>query len=341
MFSILCSFILFSETMFSQVSITQEEFLNIFAPGSQHYYTPVAEGTVDIGKTDGPNVYDFSFIDLNSLEISYNYLISSIPEFTGYFPSSAITIGETPSTIENNPVFFSSNDSIYVLGEASNFPINKIKRYTPYELLGKFPTVYGAEFNQQITLYESTFDSSWQLTNFDTSTSLEITKVDGYGTLKLSNGNYECIRVKKDHTGYGDKEYIYMTKEGVFLLVGGVSGSAPDTGFVAGGYQLLLSASIVDVSDKKIKPNNFDLIQNYPNPFNPTTKISYSIPKTSLVQLKVYNTLGKEIAVLVNKEQTEGNFEVEFNAKGLSSGIYFYRIQAGNYIVTKKMILMK
>ena len=95
----------------------------------------------------------------------------------------------------------------------------------------------------------------------------------------------------------------------------------------------------------------FKLYPNYPNPFNPTTKIKYSIPGNSFVILKVFNFLGEEVATLVNKEQKAGEYSIEFSAKGgsasgrnalnLTSGIYFYRIQSGNYSLTKKMILLK
>jgi len=88
-------------------------------------------------------------------------------------------------------------------------------------------------------------------------------------------------------------------------------------------------------------PNFFNLEQNYPNPFNPTTAIKYQIPEISFVTLKVYDVLGKEVAILVNQERTSGNYEIEFDAPYLASGIYFYRLQAGSFIETKKMILMK
>ena len=92
--------------------------------------------------------------------------------------------------------------------------------------------------------------------------------------------------------------------------------------------------------------DDFSLEQNYPNPFNPSTKIKYTVPSvgTSLmkfVQLKVYDVLGNEVATLVNEEKTAGSYEVKFKAAGLSSGIYFYKLQAGNLVETKKMILMK
>ena len=83
------------------------------------------------------------------------------------------------------------------------------------------------------------------------------------------------------------------------------------------------------------------LTQNYPNPFNPVTKIIYSLPKQDFVTLKVYDMLGKVIATLVNEEKSAGIYEVEFDGSNLSSGVYFYEIQAGNFFETKKLMLLK
>ena len=80
---------------------------------------------------------------------------------------------------------------------------------------------------------------------------------------------------------------------------------------------------------------------NYPNPFNPSTTISYSVPEMEFVTLKVYDVLGNEITTLVNEENSAGNYEVEFDATGLTSGIYFYRITSGNFVEVKKMTLLK
>ena len=86
---------------------------------------------------------------------------------------------------------------------------------------------------------------------------------------------------------------------------------------------------------------DFSLSQNYPNPFNPTTTIEYDIPTTSNVIIEVFDILGRKIAILLNKEQTPGHYRTEFNGSKLNSGIYFYKIKAGNLIQTKKMILIK
>jgi Secretion system C-terminal sorting domain/Cytochrome c554 and c-prime len=89
------------------------------------------------------------------------------------------------------------------------------------------------------------------------------------------------------------------------------------------------------------KPLTFNLSQNYPNPFNPTTTISYSVPKSSPVTIKVYDILGREVETLVNEQKVSGNYEVQFNGSKLSSGVYFYRMQAGDFVQTKKLVLMK
>jgi len=88
-------------------------------------------------------------------------------------------------------------------------------------------------------------------------------------------------------------------------------------------------------------PTHYILSQNYPNPFNPITTIKYAIPKLSFVTIKVYDVLGSEVITLVNEEKPQGKYEVEFTAKNLPSGIYFYRFQAGSFIETKKMVLLK
>ncbi len=102
------------------------------------------------------------------------------------------------------------------------------------------------------------------------------------------------------------------------------------------------TGTIVGIKDKADnKPNIFALYQNYPNPFNPTTTIKYTIPKTSFVTIRVFDVLGNEVAQLLNENKTTGDYKIEFNASHLASGIYFYRMQAGNFVSTKKLLLIK
>jgi len=122
-------------------------------------------------------------------------------------------------------------------------------------------------------------------------------------------------------------------------------------GIVLTGYLgiTVFNNTLTSVKDKdNTSPNNFELFQNYPNPFNPSTKIRYSIPvslnpfnRKTLTQLKIYDILGRIVATLINKEQRPGNYEVEFNASNLASGIYFYRLTYGSLTQVKKMIVIK
>ena len=87
-------------------------------------------------------------------------------------------------------------------------------------------------------------------------------------------------------------------------------------------------------------PSEYAISQNYPNPFNPSTTIRYGLPQWSQVTLTVFNTLGQQVAVLQNGEQEAGYHEVKFDANGLSSGVYFYRLSAGEFVQTKKLLLV-
>ncbi len=97
----------------------------------------------------------------------------------------------------------------------------------------------------------------------------------------------------------------------------------------------------VSVNETEHMVYNFNLEQNYPNPFNPVTTISYQIPKEGHVELKIFDLLGREIAILVNGERAAGKHEIKLDGSSISSGLYFYRMKASNYIATKKLILMK
>ncbi|RPI63015.1 MAG: T9SS C-terminal target domain-containing protein [Ignavibacteriales bacterium] len=88
-------------------------------------------------------------------------------------------------------------------------------------------------------------------------------------------------------------------------------------------------------------PAEYKLSQNYPNPFNPVTRINFQLPYASNVTLKIYDVVGSEVATLVNEIKAAGNYNFDFNASSLASGVYYYKLQAGDFVQNKKMILMK
>jgi hypothetical protein len=88
-------------------------------------------------------------------------------------------------------------------------------------------------------------------------------------------------------------------------------------------------------------PTVYGLSQNYPNPFNPSTIIEYSLPSSGFVSLKIFNLLGQEVRLLVNDVQPAGRYSARFDASGLTTGLYFYRLQAGPFVEVRKMLLVK
>jgi len=119
-------------------------------------------------------------------------------------------------------------------------------------------------------------------------------------------------------------------------------------GFTIPGLKTELLPGVTGIKYHDPVPTGFTLSDNYPNPFNPTTKIKYSIPHLSQVQIKVYDVLGNEIKTLVNAEKPAGTYELNWNAENFPSGVYFYQLratpnsgQAGDFIQTRKMILLK
>jgi hypothetical protein len=104
---------------------------------------------------------------------------------------------------------------------------------------------------------------------------------------------------------------------------------------------------VLNLTPTSVEENNssvlsdYVLFNNYPNPFNPSTKVKYQIPKISFVTIKVYDVLGNEVENLVNEEKPVGTYEVEWSGSGLPSGVYFYQLRAGEFVETKKMVLIK
>jgi Secretion system C-terminal sorting domain len=132
------------------------------------------------------------------------------------------------------------------------------------------------------------------------------------------------------YEGLPSDQYLWLTGQGKLMLDKEIPSSST------------LPTRTTGVNNQEIElPGKYKLEQNYPNPFNPTTIISYSIPKTSFVTIKVYNVLGGVVETLVNKEKKVGNYKIELNGGRLASGIYFYKMQAGNFVETKKLILLK
>ena len=276
--------------------------LTVIRPnGGEVFYTGTQENIYWIWSDSSNVTIEYSF------GAGWNLIAEDIPN-TGHY------LWTVPEVNSNNVLLKISkadNTGIFAL---STHPF-AIRPYIPVELV----SFNAAVSTNNITL---TWSTATEVNNFgfevqrsvDNSEFLTIEFVNGYGTTTEPN-NYSYV---DDNVVPG--KYFYRLKQVDF----------------DGTFEYF---DIVEV--EFIGPTEFKLNQNYPNPFNPSTVISYSIPGSEFVTLKIFDMLGNEVSVLVNEEQPAGTHNVEFNSTGLSSGTYFYRIQAGSFADSRKMILLK
>jgi len=181
----------------------------------------------------------------------------------------------------------------------------------------------------------------WHWYDFDT----WLYTYEGLVEVSLNGGNWEPVSDTFTGSSLVWTQYIvdltiYQGEDIrlAFHYIAGGSGPAHWGWYID---DISIGEPLVGISDLPNTPITFTLNNAYPNPFNPSTKITYSIPELSFVTLKVYDVLGNEVANLVNEEKPAGSYEINFNASNLSSGIYFYRLQANDFTQIKKMILLK
>src|SRR5690606_19156836 len=141
----------------------------------------------------------------------------------------------------------------------------------------------------------------------------------------------------------GGDSWHFQTNPAFNITLYGVDFNGQGIGTAIGGSGMILRTSnavgVEPISSNV--PDRFTLGQNYPNPFNPSTKIQFNIPKASFVSMKIYDMLGREVENLVNEQLSPGSYEVEWNAKSLQSGVYFYKLSADGFTEVRKMTLVK
>ncbi len=193
-------------------------------------------------------------------------------------------------------------------------------------------------------------DSSVVIFLFDDGTHGDVTANDSVWSKDITFPQYSVLRVQykygmnwglASNTGGNDNESSVGTDHFINMTSDMVSATVHNDWSVMGDVELV-DVVLTGVEDLPgAKPSTYTLMQNYPNPFNPSTKIQFGIPEAGLVTLKVYDLLGQEVATLLNEQKNAGTYEVNFDASNLNTGVYFYKINSGNYSVSKKMLLLK
>ena len=254
--------------------------------------------------------------------IAFNTFVNNLHNIEiGYTNNGNYTKAPSNNSIANNIVQGSENELIHIYTQ----PINML-----WESNIMFPTgsaVLGitASYTQikQIDPLLTEMDSLW----FVSSNSPAIDSATGIYDYVIDDFNGQQRINLKDIGAdeYSNKPIVRK----------------PLTPDDVGPYADEIISSVETGSNSNPNPNSLVLYQNYPNPFNPSTTISFSIPNNEYVSLKVYDILGNQVASLINEKLLKGSHSIEFTAYGLASGIYFYCLQAGNLVDTKRLVLLK
>jgi len=347
-------FLFITGTAVAQITINLSDYQNLIGNSYDinEYQTSSGSDLTTLVSLKGANqTFDFTTISSakTQMKISYLKLPADIP-------------GASDTAFANaNGVFVSGfatwqyeqikSDGVYSAGMAyvtsvdmngdGQVPDTVIESYYPYKIDFRLPLTYQTAWKDTTELTETVGSYTVNQT-FQTDA-----VVDGYGTLKLPNASESCLRIKVTETIITNLPYqqsketigyiSYITKSGdtSALINLDQNGNPKSAVYLEPGI-----ATPIENSPSAIA-SGYHLNQNYPNPFNPSTVISYDLKTAGQVKLDIYNALGQLVANLVNSTESAGTHNVTFNASQLNSGLYFYKLQAGNFSQTRKMMLIK
>lgn len=298
----------------NSVWFSQNSNTNAFLQGD-----PVGGRWTIFRSTNGGVNWDSSglFLQQNGSEIGWSN--------SAYFYNDRVWFGTN-----NSRIYYSSNSGITWSSQSI------LPEFNSYTIMANIPS--GVVISGGSTLMKSTSHGM----NWSPIASMGTGNFGGFGNwgnfwwyvrsdnkVYLSSNNGESWSVQYTAQS-GNFTNIYLTNYNLLMFAirtnGGIS-------------RYIIAVGIHQISNQT--PENFSLSQNYPNPFNPVTKIKFDVPKTSFTKIIIYDIIGREVTTLVNEELKPGTYEVDWNSAGFSSGVYFYKITAGDYSETKKMVLMK
>ncbi len=337
-----------SSSAFSQITVSQQDLLGLIGRTQTFESLNTGGAEINIGTPGGPQVWDFTTFNFPFNTLREQYHTPQATPFGASFPAANLAVQLTVSLADTVAVYLYaeiSPENIGILGTVVATPNTLyVYRTRSFTNTSGLPITYGKSWQTTVV---TTFEISG-LINYD-STVTQST-VDAWGTARLPLGEIACLRIH-------DREISYQTTffNGQPL--------ARDTSFStsytwrsknnldvaaipsAGTFNRLVSSAQTAVSEDQASaftPARFELAQNYPNPFNPSTQISFALPSAQRVTLKVFDLSGKEIATLLNDaHKAAGVHALRFEAHALPSGVYFYRVNAGEYVATRKLLLVR
>jgi hypothetical protein len=308
--------------------------------------------TMNVGVASGSQAQTWSLpvAKYPDTSLSTNVTLASTP-FANQFPlathAQRFPAGDTSFTAMGYIYFRIANDSLLLIGTAVSIHTSELDT-TLFDSASQFILKMPVSLGTVITSRESSYSGPGDYTITNSTETC-----DAFGSITLPNGTFQCLRttsvdIDENHTGAfvsrdTSVNFSWLTKEGNIAHAGATNRFETSGTISVNGLSVteLVDVPLAVRDGQTTVPNTFGLSQNFPNPFNPSTTISYTIPTQSYVMLSVFNTLGQKVADLVNGEKGPGSYDVAFDAAALASGVYLYRIQAGSFVQTKKLVLMK
>ena len=354
-------FVAFQSVVSAQITVTTSDLANFFEPGTSWfvYQNEDSIETMDVGSASSSAAQTWTMPAVTFIIGDSSRLDNVSPSATPYaakFPEASYAqrqIGvQPPYALEYYQYIGISSDSLYNYGLAEHYTgsnggqtIDTTIFVMSSELIARLPIHLGD--TASVTVDTANLGGSY----IDVTTTVDI--FDAYGTLNLPNGSFQALRENKTElhqyyyhgilsSQYSEPSFSWLTAEGHQLSV------EADTGATSGALKIkslkvtyVKATPATSVRKMSSFASKFNLNQNYPNPFNPSTEIRYQISQVGNVTLKVFDLLGREVATIVNEQESPGLHAVRFNGEGLASGMYIYQLRAGAYVETKRMVLMK
>jgi hypothetical protein len=358
-------FIAMPQSLFSQITITQNDLLNAKGKTFTIELDTTGSVAVDVGTTGGPKTWNLRAVPLtNPIATSFEYLDAAGTPFAAEFPTanfvqkfSGAFMGFTSAVYGYFEVADNSIRSLGSVTSVTGFPPFIIREG---DRVGTLPLTFGASWTDEIVTVTEPVP---QFVTKDSTVTNSI--VDAWGTVSLSSGNFDCLRICQQETRYtvvtvagiptsadttSNISYIWASKNEFFVVAIVSQDDESNPNFTDASSFIRLTDSpqtgVDNPEQLTTLPTSFDLSQNYPNPFNPETEIQYTLGEPGHVELVILDAMGRQIKTLVSRHMAPGRYSASWNGMNeegqkIASGQYVYRLSVNGTALSKMMVMIK